>query len=175
MAHITIKHGNRRARDSQRTKVAADAIRFLAKPGRHSDSVLTKAKLILDISEETTVIETIFTDNGFNEFEFLKLIRAVLAGDHSGLNRLSEIAASVSARMIVSRGPKISAASAAHEFIMEETQGKLDLGTYTYDDVVGDFTDALTIATRREFNDFRFNPKPAYRRLKARNQSEHRN
>jgi hypothetical protein len=168
IAHIAIRHGRRMAKESYSIKPAADAIRFLAKSGRHSDSVLARAKIILSISEETSVIETIFESAGLNEFEFLGLLKDVVDGNKNGLKRISEIAALASRTLSIRRGPKITAASAAHEFFMEQTKEKIELRAYTYDDVVGDFTDPLTMATRREFDDPHFDPKPARRRLKAR-------
>lgn len=168
IAHNAVRHGERMAKDSQWMKPAADAIRFLAKTGRHTDSVLANAKIILEISDNTSVIETIFESAGLQECEFLKLLNEVVDGNHDGMKRISEIAASVSQTLSIRRGPKISAASAAHEFFMEQTKEKIELRAYTYDDVVGDFTDSLTMATRREFDDPHFDPKPARRRLKAR-------
>jgi hypothetical protein len=75
---------------------------------------------------------------------------------------LCAIAATVAPRLSVSRGRKISAASAAHEFVSEE------LGqAYTFSPVLEDFTDELTKATRIEFGDPNFDPRPAVRRARA--------
>lgn len=167
IAHLAVRHGKRVAHDSQWMKPAADAIRFFTKIRRHSDSVLAKAKLILYISDNTSVIETIFESAGLEEFEFLRLLNEVVDGNNRGIQRVAEIATSVAQTISIRRGPKISAASAAHQFIMEGTKDRVALRAYTYDYLKSDYTDPFTLATRAEFGAPHFDPKPARRRLTA--------
>ena len=69
----------------------------------------------------------------------------------------------------IRRGPKMTAASAAHELFLEK-HGIRGASAYSYSDLEGDFIDEATQATRLEFPGIRFGPQPASRRLKARRQ-----
>ena len=76
------------------------------------------------------------------------------------------IAAAIRHRVTVSRGPKLTHASAAHQYFLE-TQSIFRPAAFTWSAVNEDFTDRLTQATREEFDDPDFNPVPAWRRLRA--------
>jgi hypothetical protein len=76
------------------------------------------------------------------------------------------IAKAIWRRVAVSRGPKLTHASAAHEYFLE-SQSIFGDGAFTWSPEEEDFTDRLTQATREEFVDPDFNPVPARRRLRA--------
>lgn len=163
LAYIAIRRGHRSANDTARRPAVVDAIRFLATPGHRGQSIARKAAVLLAACRQTSVIEEIFDDAGLHEGEFIKLLESAVDGDTAVHSRLCAIAATVATRLSVPRGPQISAASAAHELLSEEMgQG------YTYSPDLEDFTDELTKATRIEFGDPNFDPRPAVRRARAR-------
>jgi hypothetical protein len=109
------------------------------------------------------VIDQIFSEAGLHEAEFIKFLESAVDGDSAVHSRLCTIAATVAPRLSVPRGPKISAASAAHELLSEVTGCR-----YTSSPDLEDFTDDFTKATRVEFGDPDFDPRPAVRRARAR-------
>jgi hypothetical protein len=80
----------------------------------------------------------------------------------------TEIAATIAPYVSIPRGPKVSAASAAHEFLLKELGQLTGSRAYTWRDDEGKFTDRKTEATGLEFNEPKFDPRPAYRGVKAR-------
>jgi hypothetical protein len=75
------------------------------------------------------------------------------------------IAKTIAPRVKCPRGEKPSASSIAHELFLEK-QGRKGAFYYTLDTETEDFTDPATQATRVEFNEPLFDPRPAARRLK---------
>jgi hypothetical protein len=171
IAHLTVRHGNRIAKESVRLTTVVRAIQFLAKPSRNRPAISRKAAILLAASEETSIIETIFDDAGLEEFEFIRLLKSVADGDRVAYYRLLEIVASLVPHLPAQQGRNVSAASAAHEFFLEHSVPSMMPNgprAYSWNDEKGRFTDAMTEATRREFGLRSFDPRPAYRRLTAR-------
>jgi hypothetical protein len=169
MARLLVRSGKRCANESVRLPAVVGAIRFLAKPGRGRRAILRKAKVLLAAWEETSIIETIFDDASLTESsEFIGLLRSVVEGREVVWRRITEIAAAVAPHLSVPRGLKVSKASAAHEFFLESVVGPIEPRAYTWNEIVGKCTDPATEATRREFANSNFDPRPAYRRLKSR-------
>jgi hypothetical protein len=168
MAGLLVRRGNRIAKESVRLTAVVRAVRFLAKPGRNRRAISSRVDVLLAAWEETSVIETIFADAGLNEFEFMRLVKSVSEGDEGAFHRFTEIAASLAPHLPIRRGLKVCAASAAHEFFLEYTVKRMEPRAYTWNEPKGQFTDSATEATRREFARRHFDPRPAYRRLKAR-------
>jgi hypothetical protein len=170
LASLTISMATRRADESRRLPTVAEAIRFLAKPGRRRrPAILRRAEILLAAWEETSIIETMFDDAGLSESEFIGLLESVIQGDKADCPRLAEIAAVLAPHLSLSRGPKITAASAAHEYLLEELVSVTGSRVYTWNDYMGnkgDYSDPLTQATRQEFARPRCSPKSARRRLK---------
>jgi len=164
LADLLVNHGERRAREEALRRGVFEAIRFLAQPGRRPSAVLKRAKQLLDAS---SIVQTAFIDAGISETEFLGLLRSAVAGQEFNSRRIQEIAASLAPTLAISRGPKVSAASAAHQFLLSEVAA-LWKGreAYTWSDAAEDFTDAATKATRLEFGQTDFDPRPACRRVK---------
>jgi hypothetical protein len=111
-------------------------------------------------------------DKGLTDLAFVELLKRFVEGDDSVRGKIAKIAAS--SRRRLSRGPKVLRPSAAHEFIKEglrefplqrvrRTRSKA-LGAQVY-------VDALTEATRQEFNVPTFAGRPAWRRIKRRRRS----
>jgi hypothetical protein len=167
-AHLAVRSGNRTAKEAQRRPSVVNAIRFLAKPHRNRPAISRRVNVLLAAWEETSTIETIFDDASLDVFEFISLLKSVAGGNEAAFQRLTEIAASIVPHLPNPQGLKVSAASAAHEFFLEELVMPTEPRSYTWNDFKGKFTDPVTEATRREFNLPDFDPRPAYRRLKAR-------
>jgi hypothetical protein len=168
LASLTICRGKRCANESIRLPAVVGAIRFLAKPGRGRRAILRKAEVLLAAWEETSIVETIFDDAALRASEFIGLLKSAVEGREVVCPRTREIAAAVAPHLSIPRGPKISAASAAHEILLEEFVSVTGSQGYTWDSYKEDYSDPLTRATRREFRDPDFDPRAAYRRVRAR-------
>jgi hypothetical protein len=169
-ANIVVRHGYQIAIDQRDLPAAFEAIRFLAKPGRKRHAVRRRVEFLLVACDQTSVLESI-RQAGYTGFDFVDLLKlaAKLAAneDETAVARLAEAAASIAPHLPNLRGPKIGAASAAHEFFYQAEIVPGEPRAYTWNVMEADFTDPMTVATRREFNDPDFNPVPAHRRLKA--------
>lgn len=171
MAHLIAHQGNRCARDSARLSLVVHAVRFLAEPRRNKPARNRRVTLLLAAWQETSVIETIFEKAGLDDFEFIRSLESAANGNEDAYRHVTKIAAELAPHLSMSRGPKISAASVAHESFLEEAVNRIRPRRYTYNIVEEDFTDPVTAATRREFNDNDFDPQSAVRRLKTRSRA----
>jgi hypothetical protein len=172
MARQLVHRGRRIEAENQRHGSAIKAIRFLANPGRKRSSIPGRAAALLAVWHETSIIETIFRASLLDrEMEFVEALKGAARGEDIGCESVTAIAAVLQPHLVNPSGPKIKAASAAHEFFLENVEGAASHG-YTWSDIEGDFVDEETAATRREFAEPRFDPRPAYRRLKARESNE---
>lgn len=167
-AHLVVRSGARVANEGQRRPEVLRALRFLSKTGRNAAAVRRRVDVLLRACEETSIIETLFEDAGLNWAEFISSLTAAAGGDSSAFHRLAAIAASLGPYLPNGRGRRVTAASAAHEFFLEEMVLPAAAVAYAWSDYNGDFTDAATQATRRQFDVADFDPRPAHRRLKAR-------
>jgi len=166
IAHVARRSGKRQANESKRIRPVYDAIRFLAKP-RRKGAILSRAELLLAAWQETSIIETLFDRIGLQETEFIGLLEAIV--DQKGENcvRLMEIAAGVTPHLALPRGPKVSQPSASHAFLIDAgVKLTSRRASHSRKDRTADNCDALTEATRREFNQPNFDSRPAKRRLK---------
>jgi hypothetical protein len=168
MARLLVRRGTRIADESKWFPRVAEAICFLAKPGRRRRAFVRKVQFLLRTWDETSIIETIFTAASLDDFEFVRALQLAADGDEGACRRVTEIAATIAPHASIRCGPKVSAPSAAHEFLLEEFAQATGSRAYTWREDKGMFTDPLTEATRLEFDDPRFDPRPAYRRVKAR-------
>jgi hypothetical protein len=166
IAFFAVRTGRRLASESKRRRPVFDAIRFLAKP-RQKRAILSRAKILLAAWDETSIIETVFDEIGLQETEFIKLLQAVVQGQTTDLSRLAKICAAIAPSLSLDRGPKVSAPSAAHKFILESgiklTKKRLP---YARRDRTARNDDALTEATRLEFDVPDFDSRPSRRRLR---------
>ncbi len=168
LASLTIRLGTRQANESKRRPAVVGAIRFLAKAGRSRAAILRKAELLVAAWEETSLIDKIFDEAKLSESEFIALLKSAIEGRDVAWRRIAEIAAILAPHRSVPRGPKISAASAAHELLLEQLGPLTGSQGYTWDSYKEDFTDPQTAATRGEFARPRFSPQSAHRRLRRR-------
>jgi hypothetical protein len=165
LAYLLVRAGKRRARDHRWHRQAVKALRDLARPLRYGCAVRDRAQTLLQCWEYSTVLDTIFDGAGGDVFEFVRLLKAALAGNTSVFSRLAEIAVGLSPVLTIPSGPKRSAASEAHALFLEVGR---DFGAraYTWNDLDKSFTDAQTQATRLAFKEPNFSPVSARRRVK---------
>jgi hypothetical protein len=117
MSRVVVRCGRRVEIEERRRTDVFHAIRFLAKPGRRNSAVVRRAKLLVAAWRATSIIEMIFDEHRLgDESEFI----ASLEGAAFDRDRLTRIAAAVDEVAVTRRGPKIAAASAAHEFLINE-------------------------------------------------------
>jgi hypothetical protein len=166
LAMIITRRGKRVASDNERRRPVIAAIRFLAKPGHRRSAVQRKAQLLLVADRETTIFQTIFAEAPNDEEKFLRTLEAVVRGEEQGHQQITMLAAGLLGRLPVQRGLTPSAASISHEFLLKglEYQGKP--AGYTWNEVEGKCTDAMAEATRLEYAEPKFDPRPAHRRRK---------
>jgi hypothetical protein len=167
-ATVAVRRGNRCAKESKLRRPVFDAIRFLAQRPRQARAILRCAKLLVEAWTETSIIETLFDEAGLSETEFIGLLESVVEGREVDRQRIMEIAALVAPFISLSRGPKVTAPSVAHEFLLEYgIGGPIKRRPYSGRNRTEEYADPLTEATRREFNAPHFDARPARRRLKA--------
>jgi hypothetical protein len=168
LGSLTISIGTREADEAKRAAPVVEAIRFLSRGNRQRRAILSRAKLVLTASKETSIVDGLFHNAGLHEGEFLRLLQTAIDGGAINRERITTIAAAVAPSVRRARGPKITAASAAHELFLE-TNASLGLPAgFTWSDVEGKCLDERTKATRHEFDDPRFDPRSARRRVKLR-------
>jgi len=168
-AYLTVSEGRKIATESRRYRDVVAAIRFLARPNRSRWAVTRKIRLLLAASRETRIIRAIFTEAGLSDHTLINMLPSAAQGNEMAIERLLEIARMAAPRIRIPRGPKVTAASAAHELFLEK-HGIRGASAYSYSDLEEDFIDEPTRATRLEFPGALFGPQPASRRLKARRQ-----
>jgi hypothetical protein len=168
-AYVTVDQGKKIADESRRYREVVTTIRFLAKANRSRWAVNRKIAILLAASRETTIIRAIFIEAGLSDHILINLLPLAGQDNEMATERILEIARMTAPRIRMRRGPKVTAASAAHELFLEK-HGIRGASAYSYSELEEDFIDEATKATRLEFPGTRFGPQPASRRLKARRQ-----
>jgi hypothetical protein len=166
LAAMIVEKGRVRAATAKRNAEFAQALRRLANPRLETEAFLANARVASEAMNTTLLTDGLFKDLRLLELEFIRELRFCLAGDLSGRAEVVRIAKAVWRLVRVSRGPKVTHASAAHEYFLE-IQSMFRPAAFTWSPENEDFTDQLTQATREEFDDPDFNPVPAWRRLRA--------
>ena len=168
LAYLFRRSGERQAKEQQLRPKTVKAIRELGNIRPHA-KVLDNAKFVVQVANVSSIVDTICCEVGLREMDLIPLLRDLVDGKPFDRKRIAEVVLKLGPALSVPRGPKISAASAAHEFILENgLPSELGCSAYTLSGSDGDFTDPLTQATRREFGNPDFDPRPAYRRVKKR-------
>lgn len=169
MAKLAVRHGKRVAAERPYERGVAQAIRFLAKQPRQHRAIVKCAKVLVRACVETSLVDMLFDKAKLDEAEFMTLLRRVLDGHRVDRQRLTDIAAAVAPHISIKRGAKITAASAAHEFLFrQELELSIKRRPYLGRRRKGAYCDPRTEATRLEFNKPTFDSRPARKRLKAR-------
>jgi hypothetical protein len=107
IAKLAVRAGNREAKESKLRRPVFDAIKFLATP-RQRRAILSRCKLILAAWNDTSIVETLFSNAGQSETEFVKLLEAIVQGRAADLGRLAQICAGIAPTLSLDRGPKVS-------------------------------------------------------------------
>jgi hypothetical protein len=163
MVALALQRSKRLATESKWRRQAVDAIRFLTRK-RQVRAVRKRAELLIKAAQTTTV-ETIFSEARLEVSEFLFLLRSVVEGRSVDYQRIREIAALISPRLAVPRGPKVRIASVAHEFFLNPKMGLAPRRRPSaYRNRDAEYVSPLTAATRLEFGVPDFDPRPAQRR-----------
>jgi hypothetical protein len=166
IAKLAVRHGSRRADESKWQRRVFDAIRFLAQRKRQRRAILSRARHLLQADNESTIIRSIFGLTDIFEGEFMHLLKLVSEGQNVDYQRITDIAASIAPYLSPNRGPKVSAASAAHEFLLNpEIELSAARRPAPYQDQAAEYVAPLTAATRLEFGMPNFDPRPALRRV----------
>jgi hypothetical protein len=145
-------------------------LRFLAQGNRRKRAILSRARVLLAAHDETSMLDEIFGKAVLNteQSELVDLLKVAVNGGPLERDRIRKIAAEVAPSLPSARGRKVSAASAVHEQFLETVERYIGPRGYTYSAYEDDFIDEQTNATRLEFGDPHFDPRPAYRRFAAR-------
>ena len=119
---------------------------------RRRSAILRRAQFLLGVCEKTSTVQTIFCKAGLDESEFIRALKLAVEGDQLACRRVTEIAVSIAPQLSNSQGPKVRAASAAHEALLEDFSEMTGRRAYTWSDDTGnddrgDFIDPLTEAT----------------------------
>ncbi len=167
LAAKIVEEGRIRAATSNKRTDFARALRRLANPRLETEAFLSNSKLVLEGMGGTELIRRLFDElPPFEGLVFIRALRSCLAEDLSERAEVARIAKAVWRRVPVSRGPKLTHASAAHEYFLE-SQSIFRPAAFTWSPTEEDFSDRLTQATRDEFDDPDFSPRSAWRRLRA--------
>jgi hypothetical protein len=171
LAKIIVHRARRIAEESQRRGEVFDTLRFLARRDRQPRAVLRCARLLVEAWDKSSIVETVFDEAGYNESEFIGLLRATVARQPVSYDRIMQIAALLVPYLSLKRGPAMTAASIAHEHCLSLPQIAQHLKRRPPDtqQKQAEYVDALTQATRREFGLPNFDSRPARRRLNAKN------
>ena len=169
LAKFVVRRARKRANESKLYCQVFKDIRYLAKGPRQRAALVRYAKRLCDREANPIVGDLLYRAN-VDELEFMRLLNLAAEGQEAEFNRLKEIAAKVASQLSIKRGPKIRPASAAHEFFLKGNIG-IELGPWPepQQDRAAEYVDALTAATRKEFETPDFDSRPAQRRLSALN------
>jgi hypothetical protein len=166
-AYVAVRSGKRQAKESSRRRPVCDAIRYLAVP-RQKRAIISRANKILAAWRETSIVETLFDEAGLSETEFIKILEAIVRGEHADPQRLMQLSAELACQITLARGPKIASPSATHTFLLEnDLKLTKKRAPYSRRDRSAENCDSLTEATRIEFAQPHFDSRPAKRRSKA--------
>lgn len=167
IAYLARRRGERRENYDKRRAAVVRAFKFFTKSRRNRPARAQRAMTLLKASAEPSVLAQILKDSGVNVFDLVRLLESVAQGDETAYVRLEQYARALEPNLPRPRGRRISAPSAAHEFMLQNFSPLIGQTAYSWNEIKGECTDALTEATRREFGLKRFDPRPAYHRAKA--------
>ena len=167
MAHLAANSGKRRAKEQQLRPQVVKTIKALTAASR--ERLLSYADYLHRIADESSIIDTICCEVDLREWHLLEPLRRIADDETVDRECLIAVVAKLGPALRVPRGRKTSAASFAHQFLLEGGLPEhLKCSALTYDAEAEDFTDPLTQATRNEFGDNDFDPRPAKRRAQGR-------
>jgi hypothetical protein len=120
LAARIVEEGRVQAATARKSSEFAQALRRLANPRLETEAFLVNAKVALEAMDGTELTRGLFDElPRFEGLVFIRVLRFCLAGDLSDRPHVSRIAKAIWRRVAVSRGPKLTRASAAHEYFLE--------------------------------------------------------
>jgi hypothetical protein len=166
MAFIITKVGRRIAQESKELPGVANALRAIARDKCRDSTVMKKAVYLHGVINRTTVIDTLFAERNLENpyWAFVKALRPAVSGNKLAIEELKRVATLLASTLRYSRGPKLSAASVAHELLQETLAHFGAPAGYTRNPYARRFSDPASIATGQEFGIHNFDPQAAHRR-----------
>jgi hypothetical protein len=169
IAKFAVDEGQRQARESKASRHAIEDVKFLAKGLRQRAAFVRRAKHLHDIWEANNrAIGDLLYRANIEDFRFMVLVKSAAEGKEADIDSLVSMAGRASPQLALRRGPKITPPSASHEFFLEDRfrimRGPLPKPGPQRP---AEYVDALTQATRREFNNPDFDNRPARWRTAA--------
>ncbi len=144
-------------------------IKFIAHGGRQRAAIVRRAKRLHKAweSNNRSVGDLLYRAN-IEDFDFMLWVKSVADGNMQDIGAVTALAAKATPRLSLRRGPKISAASATHEFFLTDPLKVMRAPLPSPGPQrSAEYVDALTQATRTEFKNPDFDPRPARQRSKA--------
>ncbi|HEU5067794.1 MAG TPA: hypothetical protein VFT61_06380 [Sphingomicrobium sp.] len=163
MARLIVHHGERVANDLAWEPKARRALKALANPNIKSLAKRRRIKDLLSAWHKSHIVETIFDDAGLDVLQFIPLLEAEQGHAVPSDPRIAQLAA-LAISYPAKRGPKVSVASAAHGFVLENVLPGVGGAAYSWSSVSRGCTDHASEATLREFGLPRFDARAAVRR-----------
>jgi hypothetical protein len=165
IAKFVVRRARRRTKEDPLYRQVLGDIRFFAKTPRQRAAIVRRAKRLHAAWEKTSMVGDLLFKAGVDELVLMPLLKLLAEGHEGELNRIMELAARVASQLSIKRGPKVSAPSAAYEFL-DRGQLGIKLGPWPkpQQDRPAEYVDALTAATRKEFKNPNFDSRPAQRR-----------
>ena len=169
MARMTIKLGEELQQQQLAERSLASAIGKLAKAQDASSLVVSRRAKVLGRALNELEVEARLGNAralaGISEtIDSLKeLVGRAMDRDDASCRRLIEISKALRPHLCDPRGRVPSVTSTTHELFLH-----VWTGAYTYDPIADDMTDGATLATRTAMNDPNFDPRPAQRRRRVR-------
>ncbi len=131
LAAVIVEEGRVRAATSKKRKEFSRALRQLADPRLGTEAFLVNAQVVLEAMTGTTLTIELSDDRRpFADVAFIFQLRYCVAGDLSGRAEVVRMAKTV-CRVVVPRGPRLTHASAAHEYFLE-SQSIFRSATFTW-------------------------------------------
>jgi hypothetical protein len=165
IAKFVVRRARQRVNESQSYRQVLSDVRFFASGPRQRAAIVRRAKHLHGAWEKMSMVGDLLFKVAVDELEFMPLLKSVAEGHEGELNRIVELAAKIESRLSIKRGPKVSAPSLAYEFLHSGQLG-IELGPWPkpQQDRAAEYVDALTAATRKEFQNPDFDSRPAKRR-----------
>jgi hypothetical protein len=157
--------------NNRQRRTIARGIRELGKKKTRRVAFIAKTSCaMLSMPAAHSLIEAIFAESGYQDLghEFANLLERAAAADPFACRRLADLAKAVGGDISAPRGMKISVATAMHELVLERLRLSGKPRAYTWKEEQQGCTDCVTEATRGEIGNPDFDPRPAWRRMRAR-------
>ena len=165
LAKLVVQHGTREANDARSEPIVRNALKALSNPGIKRLAKARRVDELLAAWRESHAVEATFDAAGLDVFEMIHLLEREQQNDGPSqpeIVRLARLAIKNPAR----RGPKVTAESAAHHFLVRYVCPDLNVAAYSWSEAAGGCNDPASRATMLEFGLQRFDARPAVRRTK---------